>query len=168
VLLPLRVEFENVESILHIDFTLQLDSMCDLILLFHQVQLLLDSWVILEFVLAHLEQHFDHVLCSLVDIGFVQNVSKLVKYSHGNRRLHLLQILPNLSTETNRNLNTIVGRLMKQEKQNLTSEHFMLNLLVDKMCQEGSRGKANSLVVSLESLSELHNQTTNQELADLG
>jgi hypothetical protein len=57
---------------------------------------------------------------------------------------------------------------VEQEQQDLTGEHFVLDLLVDKMGEEGSRGEADGLVVSLEAFSELHNQTTHKEFTNLG
>jgi uncharacterized protein YgfB (UPF0149 family) len=92
----------------------------------------------------------------------VQDVSELVKDRHGNGWLHLLQVLSNLTAETDRNLNTVVGRLVQQEEQDLAGEHFVLDLLVDKMGEEGSRGEADGLVVSLEAFSKLHNQATHK------
>jgi len=167
VLLPLRIKFENIESILRINLSFQLDSVCDLILLFNQIQLFLYSRVILELVLSYLEQHLDHVLRSLIDIGFVQNVSKLIKDYVRNRALHLLHVLSNLTAEADRDLNTVVCRLVEQEEQNLARKHFVLDLLVDKMREESSRREANCLVISLESFSELKNQTADKKLSDL-
>ena len=133
--------------------------MCDLVLLFNQIQLFLYSRVILKLVLSHLEQHLDHVLRSLIDIGFVQNVSELIKDYIRNRALHLLHVLSNFTAETDRDLNTVICRLVEQEEQNLTCKHFVLDLLVDEMREESSRREANCLIVPLESFSELKNQT---------
>lgn len=87
--------------------------MCDLIVLLDKIQLFLDRWVILVTVLAHLEQNFDHVLCSLVDAGFVEDVSKLVIDDIGNRGAHLFEELADLATEANGDFNAVIGRLIE-------------------------------------------------------
>lgn len=72
--------------------------------------------MVLELVLADLEQDFNHVLCSLVDIGFVQDISELVKDGDGNRRLHVLEVLTNFSAESNCDFYTVIGRLVQQQQ----------------------------------------------------
>jgi hypothetical protein len=108
----------------------------NLILFLNQIQLLLDCGMVLELVLAHLEQDFNHVLGSLVNVGFVQDVSELVKDGHGNGWLHVLQILSHLSTETDGNFHTVVGGLMQQQQEDLAGKHLVLNLLVDEVGEE--------------------------------
>jgi hypothetical protein len=56
----------------------------NLVFLFYKIQLFLDRWIVLVTVLSNLEQDFDHVLCSLVDVGFVQDTAELVVDSHGD------------------------------------------------------------------------------------
>lgn len=84
VCFPICVEFENVETILNLDLIVQAGIVGNLILLFYKVQLFFDRWVILVAVLSDLEQDFDHVLCSLVDVGFVQDTAELIVDSHGD------------------------------------------------------------------------------------
>jgi hypothetical protein len=43
----------------------------DLILVFYEIQFLFDSWVVLVAVFAHLEEHFNHILHALIDVGLV-------------------------------------------------------------------------------------------------
>ena len=71
MLLPLGVIFENVEHVLGFDFIIQSQSMCDLIFFFDQIELLLDCDMVLVPILAHLEEHLNHVLHTLVDIRLV-------------------------------------------------------------------------------------------------
>lgn len=87
---PLCIELEDIEPILYVDVAFKFSSMGNLIFLLDQVKLLLDRRVLLELVLAHLEEHLNHVLRSLVDVGFMEDVSELVKDSHGDGGLHLL------------------------------------------------------------------------------
>lgn len=112
MLLPLRIELEDIEAVLDIDLTHQVNSVCDLILLLNKVQLILDSRVVLEFVLPDLEEYFDHVLCPLADVRLVENIPELVEDNHGYRRLHFLKVLSNLLAETNSDLHAIIGRLV--------------------------------------------------------
>jgi hypothetical protein len=71
VLLPLSIELEDVKSVLRFELVIQTGTVCNLIFLLHEVQFLLDRWVILVPILAYLEEHFDHVLHTLIDIGLV-------------------------------------------------------------------------------------------------
>lgn len=81
---PVRVEFENVKAILNLNLIVQSSVVSNLILLFDKIQLFLDRGVILVAILSDLEQNFDHVLCSLVDIGFVQDTAELIVDGHGD------------------------------------------------------------------------------------
>lgn len=69
--LPLCVEFEDIETVLRFYLVIQTDPMRDLILFFNEVQLFLDSWVVLVPVLTDLEQNLDHILDSLINVCFV-------------------------------------------------------------------------------------------------
>ena len=86
--------------------------MSDLVLLFHQVQLLFDSRIILVLVLPDLEKDLDHVLHSLVNVLLVKNASELVKHSQRDRSTHLLKMLSDFSRQTNCNFNAVIGRLV--------------------------------------------------------
>jgi hypothetical protein len=81
---PVGIEFENVEAVLDLDLIVQSGIVCNLVLLFDKIQLFLDRGIILVAILSDLEQNFDHVLGSLVDVGFVQNATELVVNGHGN------------------------------------------------------------------------------------
>jgi hypothetical protein len=141
--------------------------MCDLVLFFHQIKLLLDRWIILIPVLAHLEQDFDHVLHALVDIGLVKDISELVENGIRDLRVHFLQVLSNFSGQADCNFHAIVGGLVKQQKQNLRDKHLVGDLIVDKVCNEGRGRDADSFIISLECLAELNNQPRDQQLSNL-
>lgn len=87
--------------------------MGNLILLFYKIQLFLDRGIILVAILSDLEQNFDHVLGSLVDVGFMQDAAELVVDGHGYLRIELLDVLANLSHQTHGNLNAVVSRLVQ-------------------------------------------------------
>ena len=89
--LPIRIELEDIQAVLRVDFVIQSEPVCDLILLLNQIQLLLDHGVVLVFVLAHLEQYLDHVLRAAIDVGFVQDIPELVEHGVGDSRRHLFQ-----------------------------------------------------------------------------
>lgn len=77
---PLNIVFEHVQPILDLDRSVvQAYSMRDLVLLFDQIQLLLDGGVILVFILPDLEKHLDHILNTFVDVSLVQDAAKLIK-----------------------------------------------------------------------------------------
>lgn len=167
MLLPLRVILEDVEPVLHVNLAVKLHLVCDLVLLLHQVQLLLDGRVVLELVLPNLEEHLNHVLRSLVDVGLVKDVAELVEDGHGDGGLHLLEVLPDLLAEADGDLDAVVRRLVQQQQQDLAGQHLVLDLLVDEVGEEGGRREADGLVVALEALAELHDEALDQQLADL-
>lgn len=94
--LPLWVVLEHVEAVLRVNLVIQADAMCDLIFLFHQVQLLADRRVVLVLILTHLEQYLDHILHPLINIRLMQDVPESVKDQESDRRTHFLHVLPNL------------------------------------------------------------------------
>ena len=166
VRLPLRIELEDVRSVFGVQSILQTRRMCDLIFLFHKVQLFFQRRIVLVFVFPDLEQNFNHVLHSLVNVRLVEDTSELVVDGKGNLRVHLLHVLANFLRQANRNLHTIVCRLVQEQEQYLSSKHFMCYLLVDQMRDEGSAGLTNALVVALEGLSELCDESVDQKLAN--
>lgn len=167
VLLPVWIELENVQSVHCFDFIIQPDLMCDLVLFFHQIELLLNRWIILIPVLAYLEQYFNHVLHALVDIGFVEDVSELVENRICDLRVHLLQVLSNFSGQADGDFHAIVGGLVKQQQQDLCDKHLVGDLIVDKVCNEGRGRDADSFVISLERLAELNNQPRYKKFSNL-
>lgn len=55
ILLPVGIEFEDIETVLNIDIVVQRYDMGNLVFFFYQIQFFLDSWIVLVFVLSHLE-----------------------------------------------------------------------------------------------------------------
>jgi hypothetical protein len=130
---PVRVEFEDVEAILNLDLVVQSSVVGNLILLFDKIQLFLDRGIILVAILSDLEQNFDHVLGSLIDVGLVQDTTELVVDSHRDLRIELLDVLADLSHQTDGNLDAVVSGLVQQKQQNLGGKHLVSNLLVDQV-----------------------------------
>ncbi|GJC95161.1 hypothetical protein ColKHC_03987 [Colletotrichum higginsianum] len=159
-------QVDDIEAVLHVDLSVEVDHVCDLVLLFHQVQLLLDGWVVLEAVLPDLEEDLDHVLHALVDVGLVQHVPQLVPDSQGDSGLHVLQMLANLAHEVDSNLDAVVGRLVEEEKEHLAGKAFVGDLVIDEMGQEGGGRDADGLVAALEALAEGYDEALDKELAD--
>jgi hypothetical protein len=141
--------------------------MCDLVLFFHQIEFLLDRWVVLVPVLAHLEQYFNHVLHALVDIGFVKDISELIENGIRDLRVHFLQVLSNFSGQADGDFHAIVGGLVKQQQQDLRNKHLVGDLIVDKVRNEGRGRDADSFVISLECLAELNHQPRDKKLSNL-
>jgi hypothetical protein len=112
VLLPLRIEFEDIETILSINFIIETDTMGNLIFLLNQVEFLLDRRVVLVSILANLEQDLDHILNSFVDVGLVQNIPELIKHRQSDGSAHLFQVLADFPGQTDGNLHAIVRRFM--------------------------------------------------------
>jgi hypothetical protein len=71
VCFPICVELEDVETILYLNLVIEASVVGDLILLFNKIQLFLDRGIVLVAILSDLEQDLDHVLRSLVNVGFV-------------------------------------------------------------------------------------------------
>ena len=164
---PLRIILENIQTVLHLDFIVKTGTMRDLIVLFHQIQLILDRRVILVPVLSHLEQDLNHVLDALIDISLVKDVSELVEDSQRNRCTHFLQMLTHFSCQSHSDLDAIIGRFVKEEQENLGGKHFVRNLLIAEMRNEGRRGDADCFIVSFESLAELHDKSLEQQFTNL-
>lgn len=159
VFLPLRIELEDVQPILDLDFVVKTSTMRDLICLFHQIQFILDRWIVLESIFSHLEQDFDHVLDTLIDVGLVKDMPELVKHGKRNRTAHFLQVLSHFSCQSHGYLNAVIGRFVKEEQENLGCKHFVRDLLIAEMRNERRRRNADGFVVSFKSLAELHDQS---------
>lgn len=71
--------------------------MRNLVLFLHQIQLIFNSRVVLVLILSDLEQYFYHVLYSLVNVGFIQDIPKLIKHRQCNWLIQILQLLANFS-----------------------------------------------------------------------
>jgi hypothetical protein len=57
---------------------------------------------------------------------------------------------------------------VEEEEENLSSQHLMSDLLVDQMCDESGTAVAYALVVALESLAELSDESVDKKLANFG
>jgi hypothetical protein len=136
VFFPLSIVFEDVKAVLRVNLIVKTSTMCDLIFLLHQIKFLLDRRVVLVAVLTDLEQDLNHVLHSLIDIGFVENISELIKHRQGDRTTHFLQVLPNLPCESDSNLYAVICGLVEQEKKNLCCKHLVDHLLVAQVSDE--------------------------------
>lgn len=115
VRLPIRIELEDVQAILDLDLVVKTSVVGDLILLFHQVQLLFYSRVVLVFVLSDLKQDLNHVLYSFVDICLVENGTELVKHCQGNLRVELFDMLANFLHQANGDFDAVVCRLVEEK-----------------------------------------------------
>jgi hypothetical protein len=167
VLFPFRIKLEDVERVLRLNFIVQTEAMSDLIFFLHQIELLLNGWVILVPILAHLEEHLDHILHTLVDIGLMKDVSELVKHRECNGRVHFFQVLANFSGKPDCDFHTIVRGLVKEKQQNLSSQHLVSNLVVAQVSDESRGRNADGFVVSLERFAELDDQSGQQQVSDL-
>lgn len=114
VCLPFRIILEDVRAFLRIQLILQARRVCNLVLLFHKIQLFFQCGIVLVLVFPNLEQHFDHVLDSLVDIRFMQNAPELIIHSKCNLRVHFFHVLSHLLGQSNSNLHTVVCRLVQE------------------------------------------------------
>jgi hypothetical protein len=112
---PLRVELEDVRPLFGVQCILQTGRMCDLIFLFHKVQLFFQCRVVLVLVFPDLEQHFNHVLHSLVDICLVENTPELIVDRKRDLRVHLLHVLANFLRQANCNLHTVIRGLVQKQ-----------------------------------------------------
>jgi hypothetical protein len=159
VLFPFRIKLEDVERVLCLNLIVQTEAMSDLIFFLHQIELLLNGWVILVPILAHLEEHLDHILHALVDIGLMKDVSELVEHRECNGRVHFFQVLANFSGKPDCDFHAIIRGLVKEKQQNLSRQHLMGNLVVAQVSDESRGRNADGFVVSLERLAELDDQS---------
>lgn len=131
ILFVVWIHPEDIEAILNVNFVVQTHLMCDLVVLLNQVQFLLDNRVVLEFLLSCLEQDLNHVLCPLVNIGFVEDLAEAVKDGVGNGRGHFFEEEPDMFREFDCDLDGVICRALEQEQQNLCCEHLRDDLMVD-------------------------------------
>lgn len=159
ILLPFGVKFENIQRVLNLNvFVGYVDVMGNLILFFNKVEFLPNRRIVLVAIFPDLKEYFNHILHSLVNVSLVKDTSKLVEDCKRNRLTHFFQMLSHLSRQPDSNLDRIVRRLVQKNQEYLCGYGFMSHLLITEVGDECARRKADSLVVSLESLSELNDQ----------
>jgi hypothetical protein len=162
------IELEDVEGVLGFDLAIQINFVCDLVFLLHQIQFITDGRVVLVLVTPDLEEDLNHVLRPFLQIcGFVQNGTELVEHGDGDGRVELFEVLAALLAQVDCNLHTVVRWLMEKKQKYLGYQHLMDHLLVAQVSEESGARNADDLVVALKGLPELHNKAFGKELADL-
>lgn len=142
--------------------------MRDHVLLLDEVEALGDDGVVLEAVLADLEQDLDHVLHALVDVALVEDGAEPVKDAVVGARRVLGEERADLAHERDGDLDAVVGRALEEEDEDLEGEDLVRDLLVDELGEERGRRRHGRLVVALEAAAELVDEAVEEELADLG
>lgn len=104
--------------------------MRDLIVLLNQIQLLLDRWVVLVFVLPYLEKNLNHVLDPLIDVFLIKDAPKSIKNHNGYRHVHFFEVVSDFSRQTNGNFNAVVRRFVEEQQQHLYCYHLVCYLLI--------------------------------------
>ena len=112
---PLCIKLEDVRPLFSVQCIFQTGRVCDLVLLFHEIQLLFQCRVVLMFVFPDLEQHFNHILHSLVNIRLVEDTPELIVDGKRDLRVHLLHVLANFLRQANCDLHTVVRRLVQKQ-----------------------------------------------------
>ena len=138
VLFIFGVYLENVQAILNLQISLQCMVVGNLILLFYKIQLVPYNWVVLVLCAPDLEKNLDHVLRSLVNIRFVEDVAHLVEDGIRDGGFHLVKESTDFLHDSNGNLDGVIGRLVEQKQQNLGDENLVDDLGVDEMRKEHS------------------------------
>lgn len=125
------------------------------------------SRIVLVFILADLKQNFNHVLNALLNVGLVQNITKLVKDKRSNCDILLFDVLTDLFHQAYRDFDAVIGRLVEQKQQDLGYEHLMQDLLIDEMSKKCGTAETDVLVVPAICLFELGDQSVHEQLPDL-
>lgn len=146
---------ENVETLLDIELVVQTDAMGDLVLLFDEVERLGNAWVVFECFTAYLREHLDHVLHTFADLPFIKDSSEAIEDAVVRLRRFFSKEGADLAHEADGDLDTVVGRLLEKEHQNLEGKDLVDDPLADKMRDEHGGRVADCLVVALEGTSEL-------------
>lgn len=69
----------------------------------------------------------------------MKDIPKLIENCEGDRLIHLLEMLPNLSRQPDRDFYTVICRFVQQQQKDLGGHHFIRNLLVAQMRYKGGR-----------------------------
>lgn len=105
------------------------------IVVFDQIQLRVNGWIVLEFVLADLKEHLHHVLNSLVNIGLMKDVSEAIKNGMEGSGGSFLEILSGFSSHADSQFNRVGRGALEKQGKDLEGQNLMNNLLIHKMRQ---------------------------------
>lgn len=124
---------ERTEPFLHLQLLIQLNLMRNLLILLDQVEALGHDWVVFVLVLPNLHEHLNHILHPLADGPFVEDgaeafedecipfASTLVFSKEG----------ADLAREAYSELDRVVGWSLKEKENDLESDDFVCDRLVD-------------------------------------
>jgi hypothetical protein len=115
---------------------LKLDLMCNLLFFFNQVKTLGEDWVVFVFVLPSLHQDFNHILDPVANRAFVQDSTESFKDGRIGFWGVFGKVCAYFSHEANSDFDGVVGRSFKKKDQDLESNDFMSDGLIDKMSNE--------------------------------
>lgn len=115
IALPLGVKLENIQRVLYLDIlVIHVNLVGDLIFLLNEVEFFPNGRVVFVAIFPDLKENFNHILHSLVNIGLVENASKLVENHKRNRLAHFFQMLSHLSCQSNSDLDRIVRGFVQE------------------------------------------------------
>lgn len=117
--------------------------MRDNVLLFDEIETFGNDRVVLVFVLADLEQDFDHVLDPLVDPTLVQDGAESIENPVVCAGRVLREEGADFAHERDGNLDRVVGGAFKEEHEHLKCEDFVRDLLIYELTNE-RRSRDNS------------------------
>jgi hypothetical protein len=105
----------------------------DLLVLLYQIQTFGDNGIILEFVFPDLHKDFNHVLHSVTNRTLVQDGPEAFE----DRCISLWGVLSeecaNFAHEADSNFDRVIGRSFEEQYEDLKSNDFVGNLLVDQV-----------------------------------
>lgn len=133
------------QALLDLQLVLEQDAVRDLLVLLDEVELLDQDRVVLEAVLADLEQDLDHEQHALLDGALVQDRAEALKDDVGRLGRVLRQEQADLARERARNLKRVGRRVLLQEQEDLQRQELVRDRLVDEVGDKRGRGDADGL-----------------------
>lgn len=105
--------------------------MSNLIILLDQIQPLRNDRIILILVLSYLHQDFDHILDPVADASFVENSPEAFENETVGFGRVLGEVCTDFAHEPNGDFDGVVCGSFEEEEEDLESDDFMCDCLVD-------------------------------------
>lgn len=119
--------------------------MGDLFVLLDEVESLLHDGIVLVSILPRLEKDFNHVLDSLFDVAFVQDGSESLENEIVGLRRMLREEGADFARESTSDLDRVGRRVFEKKEEDLESDDFMRDGLIDEVSDKRGGRKTNSL-----------------------
>mmetsp|Transcript_52396 Transcript_52396/g.138391 ORF Transcript_52396/g.138391 Transcript_52396/m.138391 type:complete len:517 (+) Transcript_52396:598-2148(+) len=163
-----RLCLVDVECFLALDVLIQeVDLVRDLVLLLDDVELLNDRRVVDKLLTTNLEDAFDDVLHSPVNLAFMENVAEALKDGVVACRRQLLQRSTALLHEAHADLDGVVRDALEQQRRDVQGQQLADHLLVDQVRHELDGRGGDDLVIPLVGAAELQDHAPDEQVSHL-